>query len=384
VTLGGLAVRNALLRNKTRAFLTILGTMVTALAFVFIRTVLSAWYASSEASAADRLVTRNAIAIIQPLPLSYRDRIAAIPGVTKVTYSNWFGGVYKDPRNFFAQFAVDPKTALDVFSVRFVQGTQQAFFEDRSSCIVGKTLAERFGFKVGDTIPLSSEIYPGDWRFKVAGIVEGTDDVSVSNTMYFHWQRLNEGLPERRKDQVGVYTTTVADASRSPEVARQIDGFFANSDNETHTETEKAFRLQFVKGSSAILSALEVVSGVILAIMALILGNTLAMGLRERTAELGAMRAIGFLPKHVHAIALTEGALLGTIGGLLGIVIARPTLIGFGKALSNLGFLSGLGFQMSTALTTLFFAAAIGAGASAVPGWSAARIAIVDALRRQE
>jgi putative ABC transport system permease protein len=384
VTLAGLAVRNAFLRNKTRAFLTVLGTMVAALAFVFLRTVLAAWYASSEASAADRLVTRNAISIIQPLPLSYRDRIANVEGVTKVTFSNWFGGVYKDPKNFFAQFAIDPKSALDVFSIRFVDGSKEAFFEDRNSCMVGKKLADRFKLKVGDTIPLSSEIYPGDWRFKVAGLVEGVDDESVGNTMYFHWQRLNEGLPAGRKDLVGVYTITVADASRSPEVARKIDGIFANSDFETHTETEKSFRLQFVQGSSAILYALEVVSGVILLIMALILGNTLAMGLRERTPEIGAMRAIGFLPKHVRAISIVEGLLLGLVGGVIGVVLARPTLIGFGKLLSSIGFLTGVGFNLRTAALTIGCAGLIGALASALPAWTAGRMPVVEALRRQE
>ena len=384
MTLAGLAVRNAFLRNKTRAFLTVLGTMVAALAFVFLRTVLAAWYASSEASAADRLVTRNAISIIQPLPLSYRDRIANVEGVTKVTFSNWFGGVYKDPKNFFAQFAIDPKSALDVFSIRFVDGSKEAFFEDRNSCMVGKKLADRFKLKVGDTIPLSSEIYPGDWRFKVAGLVEGVDDESVGNTMYFHWQRLNEGLPAGRKDLVGVYTITVADASRSPEVARKIDGIFANSDFETHTETEKSFRLQFVQGSSAILYALEVVSGVILLIMALILGNTLAMGLRERTPEIGAMRAIGFLPKHVRAISIVEGLLLGLVGGVIGVVLARPTLIGFGKLLSSIGFLTGVGFNLRTAALTIGCAGLIGALASALPAWTAGRMPVVEALRRQE
>jgi putative ABC transport system permease protein len=384
VTLAGLAVRNAFLRNKTRAFLTVLGTMVAALAFVFLRTVLAAWYSSSEASAADRLVTRNAISIIQPLPLSYRDRIANVEGVTKVTFSNWFGGIYKDPKNFFAQFAMDSKSALDVFSIRFVEGSKEAYFEDRNSCIVGKKLADRFGFKVGDVIPLASEIYPGDWRFKVAGLVEGVDDESVANTMYFHWQRLNEGLPEGRKDLVGVYTITVADAGRSPEVARKIDGIFANSDYETHTETEKSFRLQFVQGSSAILYALEVVSGVILLIMALILGNTLAMGLRERTPEIGAMRAIGFLPKHVRGISIVEGLLLGLCGGIIGVVLARPALIGFGKAMSSLGFLTGIGFRASTAALTIGCAGLIGALASAVPAWMAGRMQVVDALRRQE
>jgi len=384
VTLGGLALRNAFLRNKTRSLLTILGTMVAALAFVFLRTVLAAWYASSDASAADRLVTRNAISITSFLPLSYRDRIANVEGVTKLTFSNWFGGVYKDRKNFFAQFAIDAKSALDVFSIRFVAGSKDDFLGDRNSCILGSKLAERFGFKVGDVIPLSSEIFPGDWRFRIAGLVEGTDDASVANTMYFHWQRLNEGLRPGLKDVVGVYTITVADAARSPEVARKIDAMFANSDYETHTETEKSFRLQFIQGSSAILYALEAVSGVILVIMALILGNTLAMGLRERTPEIGAMRAIGFLPKHVRAMSMLEGALLGLVGGAIGLLLATPMLIAFGKFMSGLGFLTGIGFKPGTAALTLGSAGIIGVIASALPAWSAGRLQVVEALRRQE
>src|SRR5207237_2819043 len=139
----GLALRNAFLRNKTRAFLTVLGTMVAALAFVFLRTVLSAWYASSEASAADRVVTRNAVSITQPLPLSYRDRILQVPGVTKVTFSNWFGGIYKDPKNFFAKFAIDAPTALEVFNIRLLAGTQEDFLSDRNACIEGKKLPDK-------------------------------------------------------------------------------------------------------------------------------------------------------------------------------------------------------------------------------------------------
>jgi putative ABC transport system permease protein len=384
VTLTGLALRNALLRNRTRSVLTVLGVCIASLAFVFLRTVLGAWYANSEASASDRIVSRNAISITQPLPLSYKERIAQVPGVTKVTWSNWFGGVYKDRKNFFAQFAIDPKTGLDVLGLRFVQGTRDEFIDDRNSCIVGKAVAEKYGFKMGGTVPLQGDIYPGDWRFQVAGIVEGGDDSSVGNTMYFHWARLNEGLPDRRKDQVGIYTMTVANAADSPRVARAIDELFANSDNETHTETEKSFRLQFVAGSSAILGALQAVSGVILLIMALILGNTLAMGLRERTAELGAMRAIGFLPRHVQLLAWSEGALLGLLGGAIGILLARPMLNGFGKALSNMGFLSGLGFSLPTAAITLGAAGVIGTVASAIPAWTASRMDVVAALRKQE
>src|SRR5256885_10837292 len=189
--------------------------MVAALAFVFLRAVPPPWYPPSDASAADRLVTRNAISITSFLPLSYRDRIANVDGVTKLTFSNWFGGVYKDKKNFFAQFAIDAKSALDVFSIRFVAGSKEDFLADRNSCILGKKLAERFDFKVGDVVPLSSEIFPGDWRFKIARPVAGTDDAPVANTMYFPWQRPHQNLPERLKNAGGGYTLTLADAARS-------------------------------------------------------------------------------------------------------------------------------------------------------------------------
>jgi putative ABC transport system permease protein len=384
VTLAGLALRNAFLRNQTRSILTVLGVVITAVAFLFLRTVLSAWYSSSEASAADRVVSRNAISITQTMPLSYGSRIAQVPGVTKVTWSNWFGGVYKDRKNFFAQFAVDAPSSLEVFGIKFEQGSKEAWLADRNSAIVGKKLADRYGWKLGDTVPLMGDVYPGDWQFKIAGIIEGTDDESIGNTMYFHWARLNETLTARRKDQVGVFTETIANANDSPRIIKAIDELFANSDNETHTETEKAFRLQFVSGSGAILTALEAVSGVILVIMALILGNTLAMGLRERTSELGAMRAIGFLPSHVRMLALSEGALLGVVGGLLGVLAATPILRGFGKFMASMGFLSGLSVKLPTAIATVAVAGLIGALASAMPAVQAARMEIVNALRRQE
>jgi putative ABC transport system permease protein len=384
VTLTGLALRNAFLRNKTRAFLTVLGTLVAAFAFVFLRSVLTAFYASSEASAADRVVTRNAISLINPLPLSYRGRIAAIPGVTQVTYSNWFGGYYKDRKNFFANFAVEPKTALEVFDLRFQDGRPEDFIADRNACIVGRDLAKQFGWKIGDVVPLISEIFPGDWRFRIAGVVYSADDETIARNLFFHWARLNEGLPPNRKDTVGLFTIKIANPNDSTRVIRQIDELFANSDNETHSETEKAFRLNFVASNSAILSALEVVSGVILAIMALILGNTLAMGLRERTNELGTMRAIGFLPRQVQLVSLAEGALLGLVGGVLGIAIAPLGLSGAHQMLLVFGFGFPLPLRPAIAVATVAAAAAIGAIAGMVPSWQAGRLDVVTALRRQE
>lgn len=381
MTLWGLAARNAFSRNRTRSLLTLLGVAVATVAFVFLRTLLAAWYANSEASASDRIVTRNAISITQPLPLSYRDRIARVPGVTRVNWSNWFGGVYQDRRNFFAQFAIDGQSLFEVFDLRFLQGSREAFLADRNSCLVGRVLAEKYGFKTGATVPLQGDIYPGDWRFTVAGIVEGKDDASIDNTFYFHWQRLNEALPDRLKDRVGVYTIKVADAADSPRAIHDIDALFANSENETHTETEKSFRLQFVAGSSAILGALQAVSGVILVILALILANTLAMSLRERTAELGTLRAIGFLPRQVQLLAWAEGAMLGFVGGALGLLVSRPLLGAVGRQLFFLG-----GLRASAAITALALGAATGIGAlaSAVPALRAARLDVVAALRRQE
>lgn len=384
MTLTSLALRNAFLRNKTRASLTVLGTVVAALAFVFLRSILTAWYASSEASAADRVVTRNAVSLINPLPLSYRQRIASVPGVTQVTFSNWFGGYYKDRKNFFANFAIEPKSALDVFDIRFAQGTPQAFIADRNSCIVGRGLAKRFGWKVGSIVPLISEIYPGDWRFTIAGIVYSPDDETIANNLFFHWARLNEGLPESRKDTVGLFTIKIANPNDSTRVIRDVDALFANSDNETHSETEKAFRLNFVAGSSAILSALEVVSAVILVIMALILGNTLAMGLRERTSELGTMRAIGFLPRQVRLLSLAEGALLGAVGGVIGVALAPPALAFTHEVLTLFGFAFPLPMRPAIGALTITASAAIGSLASTIPAWQAGRLDVVSALRKQE
>jgi putative ABC transport system permease protein len=383
MTLTGLALRNAFLRNRTRSLLTVAGVFLAACAFVFLRTVLAAFHADSESSAADRLVSRNAISITQPLPLSYRERIARVPGVAKVSYSNWFGGYYKDKKDFFAQFAVEPDTFVDVFQIKFLQGTAKDFLEDRNTCLIGYKLAAKMNLKIGDMVPMVSEIYPGDWRFRVAALIDAPDE-SVKKNLYFHWARLNDGMPEARKNIVGVFTEVVSNPGESPRVAKAIDDLFANSDNETHTESEKSFRVQFVTGISAVLTAIEAVSLVILVIMALILGNTLAMGLRERTSELGAMRAIGFLPAHVQRLAWIEGTSLGIIGGLLGVLLANPILRGFGRTMAEFGFLSGLTFDLKTASLALACSAAIGFLASALPAWSAARMEVVNALRRQE
>ena len=162
MTLTTLALRNALFRNKTRSLLTVLGTMMAALCFIFLRTVLTAWYANAEASSSDRVVSRNAISLTQPMPLAYAEKVRQIPGVTAVTWMNWFGGIYQDRKNFFAQFAIDPKSGTDVFEFKFLGGSRADFEGDRNGCLLGTKLAEKYGWKLGDTVPLQGDIYPGD------------------------------------------------------------------------------------------------------------------------------------------------------------------------------------------------------------------------------
>ncbi len=381
MTLPSLAFRNALLRNKTRALLTLLAVAVLVLAFVFLRTVVSAFFEGPANAHADRLAVRNRISLVVPLPVADFDKIKAVPGVAKATYSNWFGGVYIEPRNFFAQFAVDPASYFDVYDdVHLDPAELAAFKADRTGCLIGEKLAPKYGFKKGDTIKLKGDIYPGDWSFKVDGIFKSTDPF-IDQSMLFQWKYLDSSQPADRQGYVGTYSVTVADASRGPEVAHAIDTLFASSAYETRTESEKTFILGFINGSSTIIGALETVSFVLLVIMLLILGNTLSMALRERTNELAVLRTLGYRPGQLMSLALQEGVWLSIIGGLIGAAISPPIVKKFG-AISQ-GFINGdlvwrwVGPAMGIAL-------AMGMLASLWPAYRASKIDIVQALRRFE
>ena len=381
MTLPSLAFRNALLRNKTRAILTLLAVAALVLAFVFLRTVVSAFFEGPANAHSDRLAVRNRISLVVPLPLADFDKIKAVPGVTSVTYSNWFGGVYIEPRNFFAQFAVDPASYFDVYNDVQIDPAELATFKtDRTGCLLGEKLAPKYGFKKGDTIKLKGAIYPGDWSFKVDGIFKSTDPF-MDQSMLFQWKYLDSAQAADRQGYVGTYSVTVADASRGPEVAKAIDTVFASSAYETRTESEKTFILGFINGSSAIIGALETVSFVLLVIMLLILGNTLSMALRERTNELAVLRTLGYRPGQLMSLALQEGVWLSLIGGVLGALVSPPIVKGF--AINTQGFINGelvwrwVGPALGIALT-------MGILASLWPAYRASKIDIVQALRRIE
>ncbi len=372
-------------RNRLRALLTAVGVAIAIVSFLFLRTIVSAWNAGAENAAADRMVVRNRISIIFPLPLSYLDKVKRVPGVTDVSWANWFGGMYKDQRNFFAKFAVDAPTYLSIYpEMTLSPEEKQAWMGDRMGAVVGEKLAEKYGWKVGDQIAIAGDIYPGDWKFTVRGVYHSTSKAFDERTMYFHWKYLNETVTEGRKDQLGVLLIRIGPGVPSAQVASAIDKQFENSVAETRTETEKAFQMAFLSMVSAVLVAIQIVSIVVLFILVLILANTMAMATRERTTEYAVLRAIGFSPRHVVMMVVGEGLVIGALGAALGVALTPPLVEVVGRGLeASLGnFLDLQGLALGPVAAAV--AVAIGGGmlASAVPAWRAGRLRLVDALRK--
>ncbi len=383
-----------LLRNKVRTGLTILAIVITMLAFMGLRTVLDAWQAGADYAAKDRLGTRHKITFIMPLPLSYVDKIRANKdvngqplGVTDVTWANWFGA--KNPKaekDFFANMAVDPESFLRVYDeISLTPAEKQAWLSNRRGAIAGDVLAKKFGWKVGDKISLEGTIFPGQWDFELSGIYHAARKSADRNSLYFHWNYLNESLPDARKDKVGWIASRISDPSKSAEISKKIDQLFAGYSDQTLTMSEHQLQISMMGMLTAVLTAINVVSLVILAIMLLILGNTIAMGVRERTNEYGVLRAIGFMPRHLVMFILGEAATLGLLGGGLGILCAYGIIDhGIGPALeANMGgFFPFFRVSSTTALMGVGLAILLGVAAAAIPAYRSSKIEIVDAIRR--
>jgi putative ABC transport system permease protein len=372
-------------RNRLRTFLTSVGVAIAIIAFLFLRTFIAAWYAGVESAGADRLIVRNKTSIIFDMPLAYMNKVKNIPGVADATYENWFGGYYKDPNEFFGKLAM-ADNAFDLYPEAVIPPEQmQAYREDRQGAIVGRLLAEKYKWKIGDQINITGDIYPGEWTFHIRAIYTSTSKTFDVQTMFFHYDYLNQALPEKERDKIGLVIVKTA-ADQSTTVAQAIDKEFANSNWETRTESEKAFQLEFLSMSSALIGAIEIVSYVVLVILMLILANTLAMATRERTTEYAVMRAIGFRPRHVVALVIGEGFVVALTGVLLGVGLATPVLKVFAQIFQTyLGPFLG-NFEITTRNIVWAVSAAIAGGtlASGIPAWRAGRLRIVDALRRVE
>jgi putative ABC transport system permease protein len=386
VTLTTIAIRN-MGRNKFRTALTVLGVVVTMLVFMTIRTVLWSWTASIEQAQSDRVATRHKVSFIMQLPKRYAEEIKEIPGVKQVAYANWFGA--KDPKHeteFFATFAVDPEDYLAVYNEMLIDPAQkQAWFENRRGAIVGDAIAKKFGWKIGDRLTLRGTIYPGDWEFQISGIYTAKRATVDRSSLLFHWDYLNESPVMRVKDQVGWIVARIDNPGRSAEISKAIDKKFDERDLQTLSMSEGQLNASFLGSFSAVLKALDIVSLVILVIMTLILGNTIAMGVRERTHEYGVMRAIGFVPRHVLLGVMAESIALGVVGGTLGLLLSYPLVEkGLGRFLEeNMGAFFPF-FRIDPKLAALAFGLAvmISVLASIIPARQAAGLNVVDSLRR--
>jgi len=376
-----LVIRNAF-RHKLRTLLTLVGLTVAVLAFGLLSTVVDAWYAGAEGASNARLVTRNAISLVFPLPLTYKQKIRQIDGVKAISTANWFGGIYKEPKNFFPQFAVDANY-LDLYPEYLLGDDERtAFARDRKGAIVGSKLATQYGFKVGDVVQLKGTIFPGTWEFVIRGIYTGREAKTDVSQMIFHWEYLNEVVKvryPRRQNQVGVYVVEIADPNRAAEISRLIDAEFHNSAAETLSETEKAFQLSFVSMTEAIVVAIRIVSYVVIAIILAVMANTMAMTVRERTAEYATLKALGFGPGFVRGLIFGESVAITLIGGGLGIALTFPVAAAFAQAMGTLFPI----FFVSAHTVLLQAVCAVGVGLIAAwfPSRRAARIAIVEGLR---
>ena len=371
-------------RAKLRSGLTIFGLVIAILAFGLLQTVVDAWFAGANASSSARMVTRNAISLVFPMPVYYRDRIRAVPGVKAVAHSQWFGGIYIEPRNFFPQFAVDSENYFEMYP-EFVMKPEEllAFKRDRQGAIVGRKLADQFGWKVGDVIPIRGTIFPGNWQFTIRAIFDGKEETTVTRQFFFQWNYINEFLLKkfpRRADQIGIFNIEVTDPGRIADIARSIDVEFKNSLAETLTETEKSFQLGFVAQSEAIVVAIRVVSFVVIFIIMAVVANVMAMTARERLAEYATLKALGFSPGFVAALVFGEAMMLAMIGAGIGILLTFPVAQGF--AASPAGALFAVfKVSQSTLLLQIACAFVVGVAASLVPSYRSANIKIVDGLR---
>jgi putative ABC transport system permease protein len=378
-----LLFRNAF-RHRLRTLLTIGGISVAILAFGLLRTVITAWYAGVEASSASRLVTRNAISLIFPLPLSYKEKIRSVDGVSIVSYGNWFGGIYIDEKNFFANFAVEPRSYLTLYPEFLLSGDETAaFFRERKACVAGQKLAKRFGWSLGDTLTLRGTIFPGNWDFVLRGIYQGKDKTIDENQLFFHWEYLNETLRKtlpRRADQVGFYMIGLKRPDQAAATSQAVDGLFKNSYAETLTETEKAFQMSFVSMSEAIITVILLVSYVIIVIIMAVVANTMAMSVRERMGEYAVFKTLGFGRRYLAGLILGESLTLTTLGGLLGIGATFPAAGAFGQAVGQ--FFPIFHVSTETIWMDLAAAAIVGIVAAVIPIWRVVQVRIADGLGR--
>ena len=367
-------------RKKIRTLLTLGSFLVALFLFGLLAGIRSGFNQGIEIAGADRLVVIGRTGLMQPLPLAYYERIKRLSGVKNVAYSTWFGGIYQDPKNFFAQFAVEPEAWRAMYPEFVVNDAQwKDFVADRQGVVVGRKLARRFDWKIGDHVPLKAPSYlgGGSWDFNVRGIYVGKRPQDDEGQFWLQARYLYEKAPPYWKGIVGWYVVRVAAPDEAVRAAKAIDDEFANSASETRTQTESAFAASFVKQMGNIEFLMIAIGSVVFFTLLLVTGNTMAISVRERTGELAVLKAVGFSDRFVLGFVLAESLLIAAVGGGIGLWLARGVVAQDLTRGILLMYLPGSALAAGAALTL-----ATGLLAGLLPALGAMRLSVVDALRR--
>lgn len=379
-----LILRNAS-RNKVRTLLTVAGTAVAVIAFGFLQTVLAAYTIGVEAASPSRLVTRHRVSLFNLLPYAYGEKIASLPGVTQVSWGNWFGGYYKDPQQFFGQLAVDDRY-MDLYPEFILSAEEKAAYNaELQAAVIGAKLAKRFDWKIGDRITLLGSPYTGPegWDFIIRGIYHGRERITDETTMFFHWKLLNERLGGDF-NQVGWYLIGIDKPEETGTITAAVDDLFFNSSAPTLTENEKAFNQSFVSMMGSIITIIKVAAWIVIGIILLIMTNTMGMSSRERTSEYGILKTLGYRAGHLLALITGESILVTVTGALVGCLIAYGLVSVIGVGIEEqMGQIFPV-FEMTngTVLFAVIMAIVVGIIAGVPPSLRAMRMPIADALRR--
>ena len=371
-------------RKKVRTLLTLMSILVAFIMFGYLSAISRAFGQGVSVAGADRLIVRHRVTLIQPLPLSYKARIEGEAGVAAVAHGSWFGGVYQDPKNFFAQLAVEPEEWLQMYP-EFLLSDQakKAWMATRTGAVVGHKIAQKFGWKVGDRVPIQASIWPKKdggrtWEFDIVGIYEGKNKDTDTTQLFFRYDYFDEARAYGT-GQVGWYIVRVKDPSQAESVASKIDGDFANSPAETKAETEGAFVRGFAKQIGDIGTIVVAILGAVFFTILLVSGNTMAQAVRERSEELGVLKAMGFTNPQVLVLVLAESCSLSMIGGFIGLVVAW---LAISAGDPTRGSLPIFYFPTEDIALGVFLAVALGLVTGILPAMQAMRLRIADALRR--
>ncbi|MGE5726483.1 MAG: ABC transporter permease [Acidobacteriota bacterium] len=368
-----------LFRKKIRTTLTLGSFAVALFLFGLLAIVRGAFNQGLDVAGSNRLIVINKVSLIQPLPVAYQERLERIPGIKEVTHNNWFGGIYQDPKNFFAQLAIDDDTFHSIYPEFVIPDEQwKAYKEDREGAIVGVKLAKRFGWKVGDRIPIKGTIFPGTWEFNIRAIYTGKRPADDTTQFWFHYKYLEERENAYWHGLVGWYVVKIDSSDNAVKIAKTIDTTFANSPWETKTDTEQAFAASFAKQMGNISFLIMSIGAVVFFTLLLVAGNTMAIAVRERIRELAVLKAVGFSDTFVLVLVVFESLLVAAIGGAVGLTLAKLLTL---RGDPTGGLLPFFYLPTEAMAVGAVLALAVGLAAGIWPAYSAGRLKVVDALR---